>query len=111
MPVSGSVPPGAASPKAWVSWSKAPHLAPPWARTVRAAGSTRTPVIRERSIINPSSQTLLPGKLWPPPLIEISRPCSRAKLTERIASAAPLHRAIRAGRLSTMAFQTRRTLS
>ena len=95
----------------WVSWSKAPHLVPPWARTVLAAGLTRTPVIRERSIINPSSQTLFPGKLWPPPRTEISKSFSLAKLTDLITSAVPLHRETRAGRLSTMAFQIRLTLS
>ena len=35
---------------------------------------------------------------------------SRVKLTALIASAVPLHRAIRVGRLSTMAFQTRQAL-
>ena len=84
-----------------------PTWRPPGPGTVLATGSTRTPVIRKRSIINPSSQTLLPGKLWPPPRTEISRPFSLAKLTELITSAAPLQRAIRAGRLSTMAFQIR----
>ena len=69
------------------------------------------PVIPERSIISPSSQTLLPGKLWPPPRTEISRLFSLAKLTELITSAVPLHRAMSAGRLSTMAFQTRRAVS
>ena len=68
-------------------------------------------VIRERSIINPSSQTLFPGKLWPPPRTEISKSFSLAKLTDLITSAVPLHRETRAGRLSTMAFQIRLTLS
>ena len=75
-----------------------------------ALGADQTD-IRERSIINPSSQTLFPGKLWPPPRTEISKSFSLAKLTDLITSAVPLHRETRAGRLSTMAFQIRLTLS
>src|SRR5204863_522167 len=67
MPVSDTVPPLVARPKACVSWSKSIHLTPGSARARRAAGSTRMPFIVERSMSSPPSQTLWPGMLWPPP--------------------------------------------
>ena len=63
MPVSELVPPVVARPKAWVSWSKSRHLAPPSARAVRVAGSTRTLFIRDRSIMSPPSHTEWPATL------------------------------------------------
>ena len=89
MPVVETTPPGTASPKSCVSRSKSPQVAPPWARTVCVAGSTWTPRICERSMTRPPSLTALPATLWPPPLTESSRPCSRAKLTASTTSAAP----------------------
>jgi hypothetical protein len=86
-------------------------VTPPPARTVCAPGSTRTSLISERSITSPPSQTALPATLWPPPRTASSRPCSRAKLTELMTSATPTHRLMRAGRLSTMPFQTARVSS
>ena len=45
---------------------------PPWARARRRCGSTSTPRIAARSIINPPSVTARPATLWPPPRTEIS---------------------------------------
>ena len=43
-------------------------------RTVRFAGSTRTPFITDRSMTRPSSQLPRPGPLCPPPRIATSKP-------------------------------------
>ena len=45
MPVVETIPAGTARPKAWVAWSTSPWVQPGPTRTVRAAGSTRMPVI------------------------------------------------------------------
>jgi hypothetical protein len=74
-------------------------------------GSTRTPFIGERSIITPSSQTPFPATLWPPPRTAINEAFTRAKLTAITTSATPVQRAISAGRLSIIPFQTRRAAS
>src|SRR6266550_1649042 len=100
IPVVETTPPGTASPKSCASRSVSPQVAPPCARTVCVEGSTWTPRICERSITRPPSLTALPATLWPPPLIETSRFCSRAKLTASTTSAAPLHCTISAGRRS-----------
>jgi hypothetical protein len=55
--------PVVARPCRWVAWSTSPHSAPPWTRAVRAAGSTVTARIAERSIAMPSSQTAVPATL------------------------------------------------
>ena len=57
MPVSATVPPVVAKPKAWVSRSNSPHLTPPSARTVRRTGSTRMPFMRDRLITSPPLHT------------------------------------------------------
>ena len=72
-PVVETTPPGVASPKTCVSRSTSPQVAPPWTRAVRAAGSTWTPRIGERSITSPPSLTALPATLCPPPRTESSR--------------------------------------
>ena len=66
-----------------------PRWRRPRPRTVRARGSTWTPRIRDRSTTRPPSLMALPATLWPPPLTERSRSCSRAKLTASTTSAAP----------------------
>ena len=111
MPVIETVPPGVASPNACVSWSRSPRCAPPSARAVRVSGSTRTLRIRERSITRPPSTTALPAALCPPPRTATCSPFSRAKFTQAITSATPAQRAISAGCLSAIAFQTRRAVS
>ena len=58
----------------------------------RAAGSTWTSRIGERSITIPSSQVEKPAMLWPPPRTAIGRPLLRAKPTAAITSAAPAQR-------------------
>ena len=88
-----------------------PHLTPPSARTVRLAGSARMPFILVRSITRPPLHTQLPGMLWPPPRTDTSRLLVRAKLTALITSETPAQRAMSAGRLSTLAFQTLRASS
>ena len=73
------------------------------ARPARSVpGSTRTLFIIDRSITRPSLQLPSPGPLWPPPRMASSRPCSRAKFTAVMTSAASTARAIRRGRLSIM---------
>src|SRR6185436_3557490 len=99
-------PPVVASPKTWVSRSNSPHVTPPAAHAVRAAGSTNTPFIGVRSITTPSSQVEYPGTLWPPPRTATSRPLSRASATAAITSATPVQRAITAGRRSYMPLNT-----
>ena len=111
MPVSETVPPVVASPKAWVSWSKSAHFAPPAASARSRAASTWMPVIAERSIMKPPSQVPLPAKLWPPPLTDTSRSCSRANSTQAWTSAVPAQRPMSAGVRSIMPFQTRRATS
>ena len=66
-------------------WSRStsPSVAPAPTRAVRAAWSTRTVRIGERSIISPPSQTALPAMLCPPPRTATSRSCARANRTAR----------------------------
>jgi len=73
---------------------------PPSARTVLAAGSTRTPFMPERSITSPSSQIPNPPPLWPPPRTATSSLLSRAWFTQAMTSATSAHFTISAGRLS-----------
>jgi hypothetical protein len=110
-PVWPTMPPVVASPWAWVSWSTSAHRAPPWTRAVRAAGSTVTARMAERSMTMPPSQTAVPATLWPPPRTAISTSRSRAKRTAEATSAAPVHRAISRGRRSTVPFHTARASS
>ena len=73
-PVVEMMPLGVASPNAWVAWSTSPQVQPPSTRTVRAAGSTRMPFIRDRSMTRPSSQVPRPAPLCPPPRTASVRP-------------------------------------
>jgi hypothetical protein len=111
IPVCLTIPDGTASPNRWVARSSSPSRTPPAARAVRAAGSTRTAFLSDRSIISPPSTTPCPATAWPPPRTEIARSCSRAKRTAWTTSSAPAQRAIRAGRRSMAPFQTRRASS
>ncbi len=77
-PVVETIPLGVASPKPCVAWSTSLHLQPPSARTVRAPGSTRVPLMAERSTTSPPSQLPKPAPLCPPPLIASFRPCAWA---------------------------------
>ena len=58
-----------------------PGVAPGSTNANFSSASTRTPVICERSIIRPPSQTALPAMLWPAPRTATSRSCSRANFT------------------------------
>ena len=66
-PVVEMMPPVVARPNGYVAALKSPHVAPPSARAVLVAGSTRTPRIPDRSITTPPSHVPNPGTLWPPP--------------------------------------------
>ena len=101
-PVVETMPNGTARPKACVAWSTSPDVQPGSTRTVRFAGSTRTPFIIDRSMTRPSSTLPRPGPLWPPPRMAMSRPLSRPKFTAAITSATSAHCAISSGRLSIM---------
>ena len=102
MPVDEIAPPVVASPYAWVSRSNSRQVTPPWARAVRAAGSTLIPFIGVRSIIRPPSQMALPATLWPPPRTLTTSPRSRANRTALATSPVAAQRAIRPGRRSIM---------
>ena len=76
-PVVETIPPVVASPCAAVASLKPPQVAPPPARAVRAAGSTSTPCMRDRSATIAPSPVPKPGTLCPPPRTARSRPVSR----------------------------------
>jgi hypothetical protein len=78
---------------------------------VALPGSTRTERRVERSIMTPPSDTALPATLWPPPRTESCAPVSRANSTVATTSSVVAHRAIRAGRRSTIPLNTRRASS
>ena len=103
MPVVEMMPPGTASPKAWVAWSTSPQVHPPSARTVRFFGSTRTPFMRDRSMTSPSSHTPKPGALWLPPRTASVSSFSRAKFTALMTSLTLAHRTMKRGRRSIIA--------
>ncbi len=69
------------------------------------------PFISDRSMTMPSSHVALPATLWAPPRTAMDSPSSRANVTAAMTSTAPRQRAITAGRLSIIAFQTRRASS
>jgi hypothetical protein len=102
-PVVEMIPPVVAPPNGYVAWKTSPQVAPPSARTVRARGATRTPLIRERSTTTPPSFVPKPGTLCEPPRTERSSPLSRAKPTAAITSAALVGRATTRGRRSIIA--------
>ena len=110
-PVCVTMPEGTASPNACVSRSSSPSRTPACTRAVRCSGSTRTPFIGERSIINASSATESPGKEWPPLRTATGRPLSRPNFTAAITSATPAQRTITAGCLSNEPFQIERCRS
>ena len=103
-PVVEMIPLGAAMPNACVAWSTSPITQPPrdLVRSPRS-GSTRTPLIADRSITSPSSTLPRPGPLCPPHRIAVSRPFSRPKFTAAITSATSTQRTISSGRLSIIA--------
>ncbi len=72
-PVVDTIPPTATRPKAWVSRSTSPQVAPPSARTSRLSTSTRTARIGDRSITMPPSQVAKPAALCAPPRTATSR--------------------------------------
>src|SRR5215204_3440690 len=110
-PVWLTIPPVTASPNAWLSRSTCELRQPPSTRIVPASGSTRDPVMSDRSITMPSSQSAWPAMACPPPRTAVSRSCSRAKRTAAITSATPRHRAMSAGRRSMWPFQILRVSS
>src|SRR6266852_8408376 len=65
----------------------------------------------DRSMTMPPSQVPTPAPLCPPPRTATTSSCSRAKRSALMTSSAPAHRAMRAGRLSAIAFQTMRAAS
>jgi hypothetical protein len=110
-PVSETTPPGAASPSGAVTASTSAQVAPPCTCTVRPDGSMRTPRILDRSMTTPSSTTAVPATLCPPPRTVSATPYSVATRTAAATSWASAQRAIAAGRLSIMPFQTARATS
>ncbi len=110
-PVWVTMPDGTASPNACVSLSSSPSSTPAWTRAVRFSGSTRTPFIGERSIINASSATDRPGNEWPPLRTATGSPLARPSFTAAITSATPAQRTITAGCLSIEPFQILRCRS
>jgi len=88
-----------------------PDVTPGSTRTRRAAGSTRTDFMSDKSSSRPPSQTALPAVLWPPPRTASISLCSRARLTVAMTSAAPAARTTSAGRRSIIAFQMVRAAS
>ena len=110
-PVCDTVPVVVTRPNGSVSRSRSPRSAPPPTRASRSVGSTRTPRIKDRSIMSPSSHTDWPERLWPPPRTATSNPYACAKLTARTTSAAPRHRAIIAGWRSNMPLKILRASS
>ena len=85
-PVCVTIPDGTASPNACVSLSSSPSSTPACTRAVRFSGSTRTPFIGGRSIINASSATDRPGNECPPLRTATGSPLSRPNFTAAITS-------------------------
>lgn len=108
IPLAEISPPGAARARNWVSRSNSPQVTPAWARAVRAAGSTCTPFMCDRSITSPSSHTPLPATWCPPPRMLTGGRCLRAARTVSTTSAVPEHWAMSAGRRSISPFHTAR---
>ena len=110
-PVVEISPPGVARSNAVVSQSTSPQVARPCTQARRAAGSTRTARMFDKSIIMPPSQTAWRATPCPPPRTATVSPWSRAKSTAAITSATPSQRTIKLGRRSIIPFQTRRAAS
>src|SRR5712691_459186 len=65
----------------------------------------------DRSMTMPPSQVPNPATLCPPPRTATTISCARAKRRAAMTSSTPAQRAMRAGRLSAIAFQTMRAAS
>jgi hypothetical protein len=78
---------------------------------VRTLASTVTPRIRDSSMTTPPSQLLKPATLCPPPRTANRQPAVRTRFTAATMSSAAWHRAISAGRASTVPFHTARAAS
>ena len=102
MPVVEMMPAGYGQPKGMGGVVNVALVQPAPTRAVRAAGSTRTPFIADRSMTRPSLTLPSPGPLWPPPRMATTMPLSRPKLTAAMTSATSAQRAISSGRLSIM---------
>ena len=105
-PVVEMRPPVDARPNACASASKSFQSRPGCTTARRAAGSTRTPRMPDRSMTIPPSTVEKPGIECAPERTAISSPSLRAVVTARATSAAPAHLTITAGRVvSNMPFQ------
>jgi hypothetical protein len=110
-PTDGIRAPVTASPCAWVAASSSRHVAPPWTRAQRRAGSTYTARMRVRSITSAPSPTANPPGACPPPRTVTGSSRSRAWRSAEATSCAPAQRAIIAGMWWTAAFWTVRASS
>src|SRR3954468_2542779 len=110
-PVCDTFPAVVARPYFCAALSSSPSSAPPCTHASLREGSTRTAFIGVRSIIRPPSGTARPAMLCPPQRTAISRPAARPNRTASATSAVVSHRAITAGRRSTIAFHTVRASS
>ena len=79
-PVVVLMPIGTATPCGTVAASRSPSSAPGSTLTRVRSALSSTPRRSPWSITTPSSTRALPDTLWPPPMIETGRPCSRAKV-------------------------------
>ena len=85
IPVLPTTPPVVARPCTWVSRLSSFHKTPPWARAVRARGSTWIPFIGDRSISRPSIERGMPGDVVAAAAhrdVEIKRPCQRDRIDD-----------------------------
>ena len=110
-PVWPTTPTGHTRPCACAAMSSSPRSEPPFECAVRAAGSTSTPRIADRSMTRPPSQLEWPAGLCPPDRTAISSPRSRPKRIAVATSVALPGRRIAAGRRSCTAFHSRRASS
>ena len=110
-PVVVLMPIGTATPCGTVAASRSPSSAPGSTLTRARSALSSTPRRSPWSITTPSSTSALPETLWPPPMIETGRSCSRAKARARRASSVLAQRANSAGRRSIIRFQMLRRSS
>ena len=103
MPVVEMIPPVVARPCAAVTSLNRPHVVPPPADAVRAASSTCTDCMPERSATIAPSAVPKPGTLCPPPRTARSILFSAAVRTTAATSSSVAQRTIAAGRASTIA--------
>ena len=102
-PVVEMMPPVVARPCAAVTSLKRPQVVPPPAVAVRAASSTCTDCIGERSATIAPSAVPKPGTLCPPPRTARSIRRSAAARTTSTTSSSLAQRTIAAGRTSIIA--------